>query len=145
MKKRVAIALARNGKLWTASAAGYPDCCSAGGSLAQAEKRMAAALSSRIAMMLNAGELLPPDAAQSAVVEVDVVAPPPKLPKVNGDLLTTSEAAVAYGKTRAAWRQACERGSIPGAVSKGGMWLIPRAAAVEYGKTAKRGRPFKGK
>lgn len=62
---------------------------------------------------------------------------------MNDELLTTSEAGALTGKSAVAFRQACERGSIPDAMSKGGVWLIPRAAAVEYGKTAKRGRPRK--
>ena len=61
------------------------------------------------------------------------------------DILTTSEAGELVGKSAVAMRQACERGSIPGAVSKGGIWLIPRAAAIAYGETAKRGRPFGSK
>jgi hypothetical protein len=60
-----------------------------------------------------------------------------------GDFLTTAEAAELTGRTQIALRQACERGSISDATLKGGIWLIPRTSAVAYGKTAKRGRPFK--
>ena len=57
--------------------------------------------------------------------------------------LTTTEAAEMIGRSRAAMRQACERGSITGAVNKGGIWLMPRDSVIHYGKTAKRGRPHK--
>lgn len=59
------------------------------------------------------------------------------------ELLTTAEAGKLVNKSAVAMRQACERGSIPEAISKGGIWLIPRPAAIHYGKTAKRGRPPK--
>ena len=57
------------------------------------------------------------------------------------NLLTTAEAGELLGRSAVALRQACERDRIPGAVKKGGVWLIPRSAAVAYGKNAKRGRP----
>ena len=59
------------------------------------------------------------------------------------DLLTTTEAGELINKTPVAMRQACERGAIAGATSKGGIWLMPRASVLHYGKTAKRGRPPK--
>lgn len=61
----------------------------------------------------------------------------------SNELLTTTEAGALISKSAVALRQACERGSIPEAISKGGIWLIPRPAAIQYGKTAKRGRPPK--
>lgn len=61
----------------------------------------------------------------------------------HGELLTTSEAGELVKKSAVAMRQACERGSISGAFNKGGIWLIPRSAAIKYAETAKRGRPPK--
>ena len=44
------------------------------------------------------------------------------------DYLTTSELAAATNTVTSGWRIKAERGKLPGAIKRGGVWLIPFAA-----------------
>ena len=41
------------------------------------------------------------------------------------DYLTTSELAAATNTVTSGWRIKAERGKLPGAIKRGGVWLIP--------------------